>query len=459
MPSLNEISHQAYNEVCEAYSMVRDCFQGPLAIKKAGIKYLPQLSGQTDADYDNYKRRALFFPITGETVSSLIGFATSKEPTLKYPDIMKPYFMDDQGSHQFPEMYVQFLQELLLMGRYINLIDAPVGGASLPKIVPYVAENLVNWLVDPMSGQLLWALLKEHIWVQDEHQQFQTNELCRYRFLQLVGGVYQVTVLDQDLKPTGPAIIPTFRNKPLNFIPLIVTGATGVHFDIDQPPMLNICTINISHYMNSADLEWGRHFTGLPTPVVKGVESNSVLRIGGTAAWVLPNPEADAKFLEFLGQGLGSLENAMKEKISLMATMSARLVDTSTKGSEAAETVRLRYASETASLKRIVLAANSGLNLIYSIISTIMGFEQPSITLNKEILTVKLTAGELRELFTAYLNGSLSKESLIYNLRKNELLDPNRTDIEEMSSLMTPQEIAALKKPAASPTATPTPTP
>lgn len=455
MPSLNEISHEAYNGVCEAYSMVRDCFQGPLAIKKAGVKYLPQLSGQTEADYDNYKRRALFFPITGETVSSLIGFATSKEPTLKYPDSMKSYFMDDQGSHQFSEMYVQFLQELLLMGRYINLIDAPIIGAPLPRIVPYTAENLINWLVDSETGKLMWALLKEYVWVPDEHVRFKTVQVCRYRLLELVAGTYKVSVLNEDMKQVGDTVIPTFRGKVLDFIPLIVTGASGVHFDIDQPPMLNICTINISHYMNSADLEWGRHFTGLPTPVVKGVESNSVLRIGGTAAWVLPNPEADAKFLEFLGQGLGSLENAMKEKISLMATMSARLVDTSTKGSEAAETVRLRYASETASLKRIVLAANSGLNLIYSTISSIMGFDQPMISLNKEILTVKLTAGELRELFTAYLNGSLSKESLIYNLRKNELLDPNRTNDEELSSLMSPQEIAALKKPAASPTTTP----
>ena len=164
--------------------------------------------------------------------------------------------------------------------------------------------------------------------------------------------------------------------------------------------------------------------------------------------WVLPNEGSDAKYLEFLGQGLGSLENALQEKIGLMASMSARLVDSSTKGSEAAETVRLRYLSETASLKQLVLSAQSGLNMIYSTLATIIGTPVPSVELNQDFLTTRLEAGILRELFNAYFNGAIDKDTLVYNLKRSEYLDPAIEDEDQLKGILTPEQIAALKKPA-----------
>lgn len=438
--------HPVYARMCADYQTVRDCFIGSSAVKAAADRYLPKLSGQSMLDYENYKRRALFFPITGKTTSTLVGFATSQEPEVKFPPEMAPLFKDDQGSYQFTEFYVRCLQENLLMGRYGVLIDAPISGAPLPKLITYAAEDIVNWFTDE-SGNLIWILLREMPLVQDPKNKFKLVQTVQYRYLSIETGVYTVVVYDKEMKPISPEIRPTFRGQTINFIPITIFGASGVHVDVDMPPMLDIATINISHYLNSADLEWGRHFTGLPTPVVIGVDTGEKMMIGGTSAWVLPNPEADAKYLEFLGQGLGSLENAMKEKVSLMATMSARLVDSSTKGSEATETVRLRYMSETASLKHLVIATEAGLNLVYTQYAQLMNFTRPTISLNKEILVTRLTAGELKELFQAHMNGQMSKENLIWNLRRSGLIDPTRTDEEEGAAIMDPAEIAKMLNP------------
>jgi len=443
---LQEFAHPSYLAIQEEYLMLRDCFNGSKAIKDAGERYLPKLSGQEPGDYENYKLRALFFPITSKTVGTLLGFATTKDPDLKYDAQLKPYFTDDVGSYQFTEYYIKCLQEVILMGRIGTLIDAPVTGAAMPILVTYDAEHIINWSVFE-DGTLDWVLLRETILVPHATQRFQITPKTQYRWCGLRGGLYTVETLDEDLQITS-SMTPLFRGRPIDYIPFVCTGTTGVHMQVDRPPMLDIATINISHYLTSADLEWGRHFVGLPTPVIIGADSTTKLKIGGTTAWVLPNEGSNAKYLEFLGQGLGSLENALQEKIGLMASMSARLVDSSTKGSEAAETVRLRYVSETASLKQLVSSVQTGLGTTYSMVSNMMGVTIPSIGLNKDFLITRMEAGILRELFNAYFNGAIDKDTLVYNLKRSEYLDPTIEDENQLPGILTPEQIAALKKPA-----------
>lgn len=443
---LQEFAHPDYLEIMDEYTTIRDCYKGSKAIKKAGPRYLPMLGGQDQIDYLNYLTRALFFPITSKTVATLVGFATVKDPELKYDDLLKPYFTDGLGSYQFTEYFVHKLQEVILMGRFGTLIDAPATGARLPVLCTYDAENIINWETFD-DGTLSWVLLKEVVDVPKPNSRFGRNQKVQYRWCGLKGGQYTVDVLNEDLE-TVSTIQPNFGGQILDFVPFVCVGTSGTHMTVDKPPMQDIATINISHYLTSADLEWGRHFVGLPTPVVIGVDSSTKLKIGGTTAWVLPNEGSDAKYLEFLGQGLQSLENALKEKVGLMASMSARLVDSSTKGSEAAETVRLRYLSETASLKQMVLSTESSLQTVYSMIAKMVRTATPTVALNKDFLSAQLEAGVLRELFNAYFNGAINKETLIFNLKRSNLTDPKMTDEEIAAGIKSPEEIARMNKPA-----------
>jgi hypothetical protein len=443
---LAEFAHPEYLAVQDEYQTIRDCFNGSKAIKDAGERYLPRLGAQDSKDYENYKRRALFFPITSKTVATLVGFATLKDPELEYDPQMVSYFTDGIGSYQFTEFYIRNLQEIILMGRIGTLIDAPTTGSRQPMPISYAAEHIINWSTFD-DGTIEWVLLRETIYSPNPNKRFAYNAETQYRWCGLRNGTYTVELLNDNLEVKS-TVVPTFGGRSLSYVPFSCTGTSGVHMQVDRPPMLDISTINVSHYMTSADLEWGRHFVGLPTPVVIGVDSSTVLKIGGTSAWVLPNEGSDAKYLEFLGQGLGSLENALKEKIGLMASMSARLVDSSTKGSEAAETVRLRYLSETASLKQLVLSTQTGLNMTYSTIASMLSVPAPEVEMSKDFLATPLEAGVIRELFNAYFNGAINKETLIYNLKRSELLDPTIDDEDQLTGILSPEQIAALKKPA-----------
>jgi hypothetical protein len=148
----------------------------------------------------------------------------------------------------------------------------------------------------------------------------------------------------------------------------------------------------------------------------------------------------------------------MTDKVGLMASISARLVDNSTRGSEAAETVRLRYMSESASLIHIIGAVENGANMMYNMLSKLMkAGGEVSVKFSKEILGVGITFKDLSVMFEAYLNGSISKETLLYNLRRLDAIDPERTDAEELAAMKEPPPLPdPNKKPAATPAPAPT---
>lgn len=447
-------AHPEYVYHLPDYRKIRDCYNGERAIKAANVNYLPKLKAQSEEDYLNYLTRALFFPVTGKTVTTMVGLATVKPPKVTAPDIMAAYFKDSESGYQFSEFYVTTLQEMVLMGRYGALIDAPEQVQGQPTLCPYIAENIVNWDTDE-RGQVIMLLLRESRHVREQGQ-FETKVEVQYRHCYLdEAGVYTVEVLDEDLKQLKLPVQPTFTGNTIDFIPWVTFGASGVHIGVDKPPMLDISTINISHYLTSADLEWGRHIVGLPTPVVSGVDSGTKLSIGGTAAWILPVVEAKAYYLEFQGLGLKSLEIAMSDKISLMSSMSARLVDNSTRGSEAAETVRLRYMSESAGLIHIIGSIETGCMILYNMLAKLLKTTEVTVQFSKEILGVGVSFKDLKILFEAYLTGSISKETLVYNLRRLDAIDPNRTDEEEMSAIKEPPMQAPAPSNAPKPAATP----
>lgn len=417
--------HPIYKHYKVQVEDCRNAYEGGRAVKEAGVRYLPQLKSQDGEQYRNYKERALFFAITSKTVSALVGMVMVREPQVEASDGLDPYFKDNQGA-QFLEICSTTAQEVLLTGAYGLYIDAPAEGGE-PRICRYTRENVINWELDG-DGRPTMVMLRETVQVPKQGDRYEKEDKVYYRELWLdSSGVFNVTMYDDKKVPVA-SFVPTVRRQPMDHIPFFMINPLGVSFDLAKPPMMDIVDLNISHYRTSADLEHGRHFTGLPTPVIVGAEAGTTLYIGSEAAWVIPNADGDVKYLEFTGQGLQSLEKAMVEKQSQMASMSARMLDNSKRGSEAAETVKLRYMSETAGLITVVRSVEDGLNQVYAEIADIVGEPVPVIQMNKEFMDPKLTAAELTALFKGYIDGALTTDTLIYNLRKGDVISAKETD-------------------------------
>lgn len=447
--------HPRYKKYQESWVDCRDAFDGQLAVKAAGTRYLPKLSGQTNEEYNAYKKRALFYSITSKTLSALMGMAMDQPPSLEYPEKMKSYF-DDGSGVQFWEAFSTTVQEILLTGRFGVLVDRPMdGGAPYPVLYP--TESIINWRTSD-NGQLTMVVLQETYVEPSGADPYVVEEKIRYRRLEIIDDLLQITV---SLKGTGKDYVDsaptTIYNTGLqmDFIPFFCATPTGLSIEPVKPPMQDIVDINLSHYRSSADLEHGRHFTGLPTPYVIGAESQAKMHIGSTTAWVIPDASAKVGYLEFTGQGLMSLEKALAEKQSQLASLSARMIDNSTRGSEAAETVKLRYMSETASLKAIVRSAQAILSAVYTTIAFMEGLDKNGvkIKLGTDFLDTKLSANELTAWTNAYLGGSISKEIFVHALKTGRALPPPGEDM----GIIPDPPIAKPPAPAPSPAPAPVP--
>jgi hypothetical protein len=354
---------------------------------------------------------------------------------------MDSYFKDQSGM-QFYENWATTLEELFVTGRVGGLVDISSSGGD-PYSTLYPTENIINWETDEYD-KLTMVTLVESFYLKDPDDEFGRISQTQYRVLRLEDGVYTVQIYGGDLQP-GPKTVPEVAGSPISFIPFFILTPFGLSTKLVKPPILDIANINISHYMTSADLEHGRHFTGLPTPVAIGVEATTQLHIGSNTAWVIPDPSGNAKYLEFTGQGLQSLEKALVEKQTQVASMSARFIDQSQRGSESTEVVKLRFMSETSSLTISVKSTQSFLNSLYQTIAIFKGVDKKDIliSLNCDFLSSKLSAADLKALVEAYLSGGISAEVLAYNLKRGELYAPDVSVKDEVSKLLADKAAAA----------------
>lgn len=438
----------------------RDVLAGEESVKDAGDQYLPRMARMSDADYEQYKTRALFYGASERTIQGLLGSLLRKPPILKAADEAAEAKLEallsniTQSGIDLAGFARTLVYEVLATGRVGVLVDMPPIGANLLSPQPYVrmytAENIINWREHFEGGvPILDQVMLMELIALPSANGFGVQFSLQYRELLLNDdGTYvqRVWVIEppaeEGAEPTFAMmeeVTPTIRGKPLNHLPFFFCSATHTRPDIDRPPLLDMFNVNLSHYRSSADLEHGRHYVALPTPVVSGVDTSEdgggappSLEIGASTAWLLP-VGATARMLEFNGQGLKHLENALTEKTALMVSLGARMLEPDKRASETAEALRLRQAGDIATLNTIsdcvstVLTKAVRLVSWWSNISKSYPDASVSATLDKDYYESRLTPTMLTSLVAAWQGGALSFTDLYYNLIRGETIEASRT--------------------------------
>lgn len=447
-----------YDEYYPLWEIVEDVLEGEDEVHKEGKKYLPMLSGQTPQEFMAYVMRTPFYNATARTRDGLLGMIFRKAPTVT-PTVGMEAILDDitLDNTTISELAERITSELLGIGRMGILVEYPkpiegiitLADASANNLRPYVttyeAEQIINWRLERINNVLqpVMIALKEEIsvWKND----FETEEVEQIRVLILRDRVYVQEVYREIQDDKGnktwilvDTIVPLKAGQPLNIIPFVCMNAKGVGMEVCKPPMYDLATLNLSHYRTSADLEHGAHFTGLPTAVITGYQPESkgeTFSIGSANAWVFPDPSANAKYLEFTGQGLESLRQIKKDKEDNLAILGARMLAPEKKQSEAANTVRMRHSGDGAILSAISNAVSQGLNKALEIMADWEGAETPTISLNEDYLDQPLSAQDLQALVQAWQMGAISDETLFYNFKVGEIVEENVTFEDEQSRI------------------------
>lgn len=451
--------HPEYTKRKVQWAKLRDCSEGQEAIHAAGTEYLPKLSGQSDAEYKAYVNRTLFYGATARTIDGLTGMIFRKAPQIEVPEGLKKMIedvtLDGLSLVGFAE---EVVEDVVEVGRCGVLVDHPATPAGVtqaqaetanirPFLKHYDAESIFNWKTASRNNALV--LTQVRLWECAEvagTSEFNTTERKQIRVLDLndVGQYRQRIFVEkkqigsdgEKWEQLGDDIIPLKGGAPLNFIPFYFVGVKNSLPDAEKPPLIDLANANLSHYLSTADLEHGAHFTALPTAVIIGHSDEVVegvtppeYRIGSATAWIFPNADADVKYLEFQGTGLESLEKRVQKKEDYMAALGARMLAPEKRAAEAADTLNIRSSGETSVLASLAASVGQAIEDAVRFMAEWAGMAgNVSIKLNNDFVAVKMTAQELTALFQTYQGGGMAFADFLFNLKRGEIIQEDRTE-------------------------------
>lgn len=444
MPVTN--AHPLYVQRQDQWRRCRDAFAGADAIKAAGQLYLPKGS-MDDEDYTAYAKRATWYGATRRTILGLTGAVMRKEPTHSGITTAEGKdFLDNVTSTGTPlsQFAKALLQQVLTTGRVGILTDMPAGDLYGDQAVPYwcmyEAENIRNWRVEMRNGKytLTMVVLKEFDYQIDPADEFAFVRQDVYKILRLKPSgeytVQRVTIsynqqTQKAIELFEQEVVPRFQGRPLDYIPFSIINT--IHSDAcpDDPPLLDLADMNISHYRTTADLKHGLHFVALPTPWAAGfgaLPEGQTRKIGPSVIWETDQVQASAGLLEFTGQGLGSIREEAKEEEKKMAVLGARMLEPQQPDIEAADTMRVRNAGEQSMLQTSALTISLSLTqqIRWTLAWMNKASEKAEIRLNQDLVSNKMDSTTLSALVQALMQSAISYETFYHNLEKGEMTRP-----------------------------------
>lgn len=441
---------------------VRDVVSGESAVKDGRELYLPKLPGHESSEDNAYKfylEHAYFYPATSRTAAGLRGLVFRKDPLVVVPDELDKYkkniTADGQSLISFSK---DVLMEVIQTNRCGLFVDFPendrgemsIAEAERLNIRPYVrmyqAENIINWRTKEIENETVTSLVvvKENIEIPDEgNLRFKTILQARVLYLDddrvYKQQIYREGIDEKNLSTmvkVGETIVPKVNGETLDYIPFYPVTDRGVTWDFSNPTLLPLAETNLSHYKNSANRESALIWTGNPSPVFSGYAGNpdeGNIRIGSTSAIMLQNG-GTAQYLEFTGQGINPIKEAMQEKEEAMAILGARIISPEKRTAETAESAMIHRAGEQGVLADIANSISDGLTYVMQFFGQyhkVADLDAIEVELNTDFMPVEMGSDSLARLSQMYQARLISYETYFYALQRGEIIDSTVTAEEE----------------------------
>jgi hypothetical protein len=443
-----------------------DVFEGEDAVHSKGDLYLPRLEQQTDDQYAAMLRRARFYNAFGVTVHGMLGMVFRKDPVLECPDaqisdetldILGNVDLEGTGLFEYSK---NVLKQLAITGVCGTLIDVPEvekmiadteGSESAilsklqaeqmnirPYMTLYTSANIIRLKYAKVKNikVLIMVVLREQYDAASD--EFDEEVKYRYRVLRLdpETSVYSQQLYDEEEDSLTEEIFPktlsTYKSIPF-----------FLHGDINAvPPLYDLASTSIHHYMVKADHMHALHYIGLPTPCRSGVATPMPGQIAMTKAlgpgqiWEFEDTAAQAWFLEMEGKGLEFIENELEKIEEHMAFLGASAIAPDSDVEETATKTKTKNASETSKLSSMAdVVSQSCSEALLCLLQWIKNPQKVEMKLSKDYIPDSMTPQKLLALVSSWQSGAMSKRTLHKNLQKGEIQDSDRTFEDEEADI------------------------
>lgn len=448
-----DTQHPQYELYKPIWDKTRDAIKGSVAVKAKKHHYLPvpdnnaidERKGTETVRYRQYLRRALFTNFTARTKNALLGAAFRKHPICELPEGLEYLRYNATGDGlSLKQMAKDELSNLLEVGRVGFLVDYPETPPGLSQeeikdmglaasIIPYTAEQIVNWKTHTMYGRKMLGLIVLAETYQDDEDDFSHEDKTQYRVLRHREDGYTYQIYREE-EPITEEIYPKKADgSNWQYIPFAFVGSKNNDSTIDDSPLSDIADVNIAHYRNSADYEESCFITGQPSLFIThslspeqwreynpngiklGSREGHVLGETGSATLLQANP--NSLVLE-----------AMKAKEQAMIMIGARII-TDRGGNETAEGARIRFASENSVLGDLVHNLSEAIEDCIEWCGEFMGVptDDAEFAMNDEFYDKSVDPQLVMSMIQLLDRDIIGEEDIFDRLKSGGIIDSDRT--------------------------------
>jgi hypothetical protein len=378
--------HPGYDRYLEIWTKVRDCLEGEDTIKSRKEKYLPRpkgMSGEYADSYDAYIERAHFPLILSYALSGALGIVITKLPEFNVPKELE-YIIEDstKDGRSLQQLFLDIVIEIFQTGRVPLLVDV-VEELNQFRFVQYTAESFINWKtsIRKFEQSLILGVLQESAAATDDIFLHDTNTI--YRVLVLDDDKYTSRIFDDNIEHTDKLTVPLFMGESLDEIPLVIAGSINNSYNMQTVPLSSVANCSVQIYRKEADLANSEFLSCNPTLVITGASNEDELPnvVGSSVLIVVPHEQArvfytktDTAALTHVKSHIDSLyEEAIRHGVAIL---DAR------KGVEAAEALRIRQSTQSASVYSIYLSALNAIKQGLLLMCKWGGFDKSKIVID-----------------------------------------------------------------------------
>lgn len=433
------------------WKKVRDVCRGSDAVKAAGFEYLPKLDATNDSEEnqrrnEDYRKRAVFYAITGHTLNGLIGMAFLRDPTLTLEDKMAELKTSVDGAgvsiYQQSQATLKAVLEEARRGLYVDYSS----DMQSAIILDYQADDIINWRTQRINGRdkLILVVLRECVEIPDGYGY---KNSIQYRELSMEEGRFICRVWKNDLTTnSGPYTVVSEYSPVKQFggtwdeIPFTFVGAQNNDPGIDDSPLFALAEINLGHYRNSADYEDSIFFCGQVQPWISGLseewrdwlQKNGVA-LGSRSPLLLPANGA-AGF--FQAQPNSLAKEGMDSKKDYMIALGARLIE----ANGAVKTATQSNGEQAASTSVLGICCSNVSEAYAQALqwaAEYMGIQSAGVSyqITQEFIQRVADSGMITAIVAAWQSGAMRDSDMIRIMQKLDMINPESDPAEILDEL------------------------
>ena len=417
-------------------------------------KYLPKEPAEPSGAYRARLDRSTYTPIYRDSIRSYAGLL-SRFQVIDAPPSMESNNdnVDMQGSSM--QSFMTLTDEAVLRdgGSFImvdmmpdngqdNFFDQMTDGRH-PYLISVKRCDVINWQVNYDRGieTVQQVTLRQLRSMPNPDGAF-GNVVEPIYFVLTPGKVETYRLVKTDASRWSNVKIDEI-NTSLPIVPIVWYGATTTRFAQGDLPMDGLADLSIQHFQMRSDLCELLHKCAMPVPVRKGAPIGpdgqaAPLILGPNTAVDLPSEGGEFSFAEPTGKSLERHQKEIEHVESLMDRSSLNFlyganVKTATEAS-------LRASQVTSSVAALIRNKTAMFGVVMRLWAWYAG-EQGSITsesglaINDSLISKPIEASEMAQLVNLYSSGLLSKQTVLEELQRGGVLDPDLVVDDEMERI------------------------